>query len=390
MKKEYQPIVYYADEIALDKLEHDKLNHRGKIRESFQIALKNLRKAARLHLHDTALSFAKTCLNYFSSVEPNSKSRKRYEKLIEKYSNLRNRQERSEYLFNNFTYSFTRRKMNDLGPLVEEFRALLNGELNYAIASNCYHALSMYYTATREEEKLLNVCTSAIKYFQELPFKASRPIYTFTFNLLPIYIDRKRYEEVEQLISEALPKNRDLAYFKCCQFRAINYLRSGQYRRAQDYIFNLPTNKMPAELRGEWDIYKGYTIVLGMLGMIENKYKFRFSRLFKELDVLDPEHQNGNRNIVLLEILYHFSKNKTTLTKRVDAIKRYQFALAKKGDRYYHLLTILIKWIEFSFSKKALEAGFQKLDNQPAYPCHQELVLYTDLICMLQSDKLKD
>ena len=189
---------------------HDGYLESGNLKKAFDLAIKNMRVASRLHLFDAALDFAVTCRRFSALVNTDSVKLKRYQEKVRHYRRLRDLDEYAEDLFTEFGFQANKKKGSKLNPtIISEFERLLQGELTFSVAYLSYYALILYYT-DKDKLRAKNLCEQALDYFENIGFSVVAPKRIFAFTLMPIYIEEEEFEDADSCIyyPKHLPKGR--------------------------------------------------------------------------------------------------------------------------------------------------------------------------------------
>jgi len=322
----------------------------GLPKEAKELSVASISRARKYHLTNAVIDFAQSCRYYYANIQPNAAKYSRYNELCNQYQKIRRVEELIDARFAEFMIRINQRKFaKEIDErFIEEVKILLEREQNFYICLRSYVMLVSYYSMIGDNAAAITQCQSAIGYFKSIGFETKRTIESFSLISLPMMISAGQYDEAHSIIEEHRPKKKSLNYFKfqqclvCCEFR------SGNYQAAHELLFSTSLHGAPANFKDEWETMKAYAGWLVDIGVVQAD-KFRFGKFLNKVEKWTADKGGHNINLVILEVLFAFTRSSDVIYDRTPALRRYMLRHTKKGSRNWIFTSGLIKWVERNF-----------------------------------------
>jgi len=318
---------------------------RGARNSAAEIAHKTITPAIKYELPEIVLDIARYLRHHYTFTIPNEKKRIQYESLVSKYQNILNLTIKTESMYYNLIgpYIKSRSSKTWVSKMAKKYISDLQADLE-----NCdsywpqlHYRIILYIerASIHDYQGTLEICQSAINYFEGRPATTKAMLSAFYHKLIIALTMLQQYEqaeiEVEKAEKLAAPGTHN--WFKGVEQHLILQFYQKKYQSAYTVFRKATSNNqfshLPATELESWKIYEGYIHLLEEAGKLTRndsscrKSKYRIAKFLNEIPEYSKDKQGMNIPVILIHALF--------LLYRKDYDKFYDrmLALNKYADR---------------------------------------------------------
>jgi len=352
--------------------------------EGIKIARKVFHKADEFGFVHIANELAAEISQHYSTIEPNSRLRKKYAMYSEKYLKILVAQTRAQkcyteiaLLLGNST-SYTRaavKKLKEYTAFLEQYRNIDSPRIQLFVNS----LFIIKHFAMQEYKPIIQTSEEVIEYFKSVKSKGS---YYATFMLYKglAYIALKKYAKAESTLfeSQQLVVSHKASWQWIMLYRTILAFHAAQYDKVYS-LYQEGFKKNSHEfLRERWRIIGAYIYLFSKTEKLyTGRTRFGIGKFLNETAGSSLDKQGLNINIIIIVLLLLLQQKRySEFLDRMDGLQSYLYRHTRnKATARARLFLKMISHIpKYDFQSRTFEyemaANFRKLQRMPVYASH--------------------
>ena len=360
----------------------DTLAYERKLPAAIALAKKHVQSAIDFDFNDVVVTLARLLVHHYAVSEPEGRAYRKYKIIhltaVEKLYT----EGRIHDLFCEFSIYFKSKnttKRESLAKIVERCKLLMKSDLSYRSALFGFNVLVLFQMYEGRFEEAEKSAKKAIRFFESNANYPTRPIFSFNYKLIPIYIQQGRYDAANTAIQQCLAiENKDTRnYLLVKRYQAILSLRMEDYQEARNICNAIDFKALDQRSLEDWRICEAYAILLTYPA------GFRLGKFLNEMEVFQHDKKGHNINLIILEWLFRIAQGEQEkLIDRIAALKRYIYRHLPNVERGRHIrsrifLKILVDLAEnaFEWQHSKVQARVNQLQLIPASVSGQDVDL---------------
>ncbi|HLF63623.1 MAG TPA: hypothetical protein VI603_07715 [Saprospiraceae bacterium] len=355
---------------------------------------------------DLTLLLSRDLYDYFSVIDYHPVKTRKYRKLMNDMRNLYNAElEANEYnaelraVFSESRGTLRGKLLSKTEAYVEKVKPFLDLPYrSYQLLVSIYLIYAIRYELTRDYNKLIEVCDSAIDEFQNRRVRRKAILIYFSVYKMTCFIQLGRYIEAEEIAEyhfQAMTHG-SINWFVLKAYYMISKLYSHDYQRAfeiqREVIMCNTYQKQPSARLQTWAVYEAHIEFLIAIGKIQTDQpsKFRLNKFLNEIPLYTKDKKGLNIAILIIHVLFLLQQRKyAQIIDREDALKQYCYRYLRKDDtfRSHCFIRMLLQMPRADFNRmrteRYAEPFLNKLRSVPLMVSEQsievEVIPYEDL-----------
>ena len=315
-------------------------------RESFKkFAPKIIKRATELGVFDIALTISRFLTLFYSEVEPNTSSFNTFHQKAAALKEKIDQEFRIEHFYTRIVFNLRKNKLRfiQLSEL-DYFTRIKTTNKDFKFRFYYYVLANIKYDLAKDQSSFVQNTKEALTFFESSRFPLPANVrWSFLINLVPIYLQRKKYSQVEATLNacESLSIKGSFNWQLTMLYKALFGFHSqklgitlGAWKKAQAYTKKL-NNQI---IKDRWEIVGAYLIFYYKIGKIKSSDLEKLSttkklsnfRLYKFINTLQliQSDQPQKANLLVLQFLHLLADQKlkkyTHLSLTInDHIKKY-------------------------------------------------------------------
>jgi hypothetical protein len=319
-----------------------------------QLARQLLTTALKFQFSDVIVNCARI-LRAQSAREGDDSKYEEYDNYIKHYSHVLEAEFRSEEFFQRVIMNYLKpasmddEMMERINQYCESLVSLSEQYESPVIYYNMYLVWIYRFEMQRDFEAMLEVCEQAEEYIKKNPnFKQERNLAVIQSKKMSAYLHLQNFRDGRTNAEKSLSNHRPgskvwfmfMEYYFLLAMHTENFIQAvAIYKRATEHS---KFKKLDTEQKEKWNLFEGY---INYIIINEGKNNpildsqlsksFRVGRFQKK----DPTYSRGlvvfNVLHIVLQILFLLERrNFSSVTEKIDRLKRYSVRLARKNEYY--------------------------------------------------------
>ena len=319
-----------------------------------QLARQLLSTALKFQFADVIVNCSRI-LREYSARQGNERKYEEYDNYIKQYTHVLEAEIRSEEFFQRVVMNYHKpvSKTSELNEQIDAYcEALVSLSEQYkspVIFYNMYLVWIYRFEMQKEFEAMLEVCERGEKYIEEQPdFKQERQLAVFQSKKMSAYLHLQNFRDGRNNAEKSLKNHRKgsrmwflfLEYYFLLAMHTENYIQAvAIFKRATGHA---KFKRLEGEQKEKWGIFEGYVNYIieqaGKNNPILNSQQsksFKLSRLLNKEPTFSKDLVIFNIHYLILQMLFYMERRSySSVTDRIDRLKKYAVRLARKEEHY--------------------------------------------------------
>lgn len=158
-------------------------------------------------------------------------------------------------------------------------------------------------------------------------------------------------------------------------------------KRYEDFYFVLSNIKLDDKtnqvIKETFQLLKGFAMILGSSGLINNCKRFRISKILNELPIFTKDKYGNFINILILKLATGIQTSQDKLIDEYEGIERAFYRYCEKDSREYTFIKMLLRFPKYGYDLEVIKthniSDFEKLKSLPLNPENIEVIPFEDL-----------
>lgn len=353
----------------------------GLYKSGLFLAKKTVHKAQELEIWDVVYTLSSILSNFYA-LRDERKSYLEFDELADTALVRATNERKLRKLINKWTIWFGKRKKassNDIRRLKEDVEQGDEIIQRYGKSPNMLHfnfrLKLIYYDATMDYVKAIEVCDDAIKRLQTgTKFLDQNKLGIYHGTQMYCYLNLKRFEEAKKFAEKNYFIKGTLNWFLNQEYYFVLSIQTANYKNAFELLSQVRGAPGYKHLRGVrkevWTLLEGYMQFVLLSGIwktppetIELR-KFRIGRFLNEVFSLSTDKMGVQISVLILQVLFLIQKGEyAQVIDQKDALRRYmyRYLYSKENERSRIFLTMLLRMVECDFSYSETENRTKRL-----------------------------
>jgi len=321
------------------------LLYSGKKIAGVKIAEETLVAAMKYGLVDIVLSMSRELENHYAGVDSNRRKWKKFHSITAQYLTYLTHECAAQSLYSELA-SCIRSKIDPsyLLPKIKVLQTFYSVNNQYKFRFYSYMTINLYALYNNDQLAIIKVSKEAISFFSScschLPYITQ---WNFKFQMIPIYLNQKKYAKAEIIIRECIqyPTKGSYNWHLTLFYQAILgfYSNKPQIAFKTWKLATSTTKKFQSEaIDNRWRIIKAYLHFYAKVNRIASLGPFRLYRFLNSVEA----NPKGKVNLYILELLHLLvDGKKSQFMKQAEYVETYLRLNPRLPKRTRHFLRML-------------------------------------------------
>lgn len=318
---------------------------KGARQVAVQLAQRAIREALKFQFAQQATALARLLYTHYATIDPDYRQKEHWREVAEQYDRIDRAEWELEGWYNEILYRRTLTKAGE--PFGEREQAIdctkdamRRFPQAYRVHLLGYNILIVLFIYENDHRQVIETCRQAVAFFRALDYPTPiTTIFSFTYKMIPSFIQLRQYEEAKATISESLELTKPgiVNWFAVQHYRIVLGFYSANFQLASEAVREVKAHRIPfPALREQMLIAEAYVAFFIRTGHMQDQLpSFRLGKFLNEVPTFSRDKRGMNINILILQTLFLLQTGQyDQLIDRMEALAMYTHRYLRQDEHF--------------------------------------------------------